>query len=717
MTAKSSATSRAVKTAHKAVTSKAAAAKSTTAKLPEWNLADLYSGIDAPEVARDLSKMDADCIAFETDYKGRLAEFTARDDGGSWLAEAVRRYEAIDDLAGRLGSYAGLVHAGDSVDPAISKFYGDVSERLTAASVHLLFFGLELNRIDDAVIEQALQTPELAHYRPWIEDLRKDKPYQLEDRVEQLFHEKSQSGYAAWNRLFDQTISGLRFKVGAKELAIEPTLNLLQDRAPEKRKAAGQALAKTFKDNERTFPLITNTLAKDKEISDRWRAFQDVADSRHLNNRVEREVVDALVASVRAAYPRLSHRYYNLKAGWFKKKKLAHWDRNAPLPFAATGTIAWPEAQKMVLTAYRGFSAEMAAIAERFFTDRWIDAPVRPGKAPGAFSHPTTPSAHPYVLMNYQGKPRDVMTLAHELGHGVHQVLAAKNGALMAPTPLTLAETASVFGEMLTFKRLLSQTRNAKQRQALLAGKVEDMINTVVRQIAFYTFERAVHTERKNGELTAQRIGEIWLSVQGESLGPAIEIKPGYENFWMYIPHFIHSPFYVYAYAFGDCLVNSLYAVYENASEGFAERYLDMLAAGGTKHYSELLRPFGLDARDPKFWDGGLSVVAGMIDELETMGWPGTYRVSVAGTGAGTASVQETPVRPTDATQGARSRRFRGRLTVRNRRQLRAGAAKADARMPRRRRSNVGADGGTVLQAVLARAHRIVRTRNGRSAD
>jgi oligoendopeptidase F len=623
-----SAVSRANETSRKPASSRGGASKANrkspgkprSAKLPEWNLADLYAGIDAPEITRDLTRLDTECVAFETDYKGKLAEQTAKEDGGKWLAEAVGRYEAIEDLAGRLGSYAGLVHAGDSVDPAISKFYGDVSERLTNASVHLLFFALELNRVDDAAVERAMQTPELAHYRPWIEDLRKDKPYQLEDRVEQLFHEKSQSGYAAWNRLFDQTISGLRFKVSGRELAIEPTLNLLQDRAGEKRKAGAQALAKTFKANERTFALITNTLAKDKEISDRWRGFRDVADSRHLANRVEREVVDALVGSVRAAYPRLSHRYYALKAGWFKKKKLAHWDRNAPLPFAATGRIAWPDAQNMVLTAYRGFSPEMANIAERFFTDRWIDAPVRPGKAPGAFSHPTTPSAHPYVLMNYQGKPRDVMTLAHELGHGVHQVLAAKNGALMAPTPLTLAETASVFGEMLTFKRLLAQTSSSRQRQALLAGKVEDMINTVVRQIAFYTFERAVHTERRSGELTAERIGEIWLSVQGESLGSAIDIRPGYENFWMYIPHFIHSPFYVYAYAFGDCLVNSLYAVYENASSGFAERYLAMLSAGGTKHYSELLRPFGLDAKDPKFWEGGLSVIAGMIDELEAMG-------------------------------------------------------------------------------------------------
>jgi len=614
----SSALRKPAKTKKAAKPVKSAAKK--TAKLPEWNLADLYSSITAPEIARDLDKLDADCVAFESAYKGKIADELAKPGAGEWLAEAVKSYEAIDDLAGRLISYAGLIHAGDTVDPAITKFYGDVSERLTNASTHLLFFTLELNRIDDDLIEQAMQVPSLGHYRPWLEDIRKDKPYQPEDRIEQVFHEKSTTSYGAFNRMFDQTIAGLRFKVGSKELAIEPTLNLLQDRAPEKRKAAAQALAKTFKANERTFALVTNTLAKDKEISDRWRGFHDVADSRHLANRVEREVVDALVASVRAAYPRISHRYYALKASWFKKKKLAHWDRNAPLPFAATGEIAWGDAKATILKAYGDFSPEMAGIAKRFFDDRWIDAPVRPGKAPGAFSHPTTPSAHPYVLMNYQGKPRDVMTLAHELGHGVHQVLAAKQGALMAPTPLTLAETASVFGEMLTFKRLLAQTKNAKQRQALLAGKVEDMINTVVRQIAFYSFERAVHTERRNGELTAERLGEIWLSVQGESLGPAIEIKPGYETFWMYIPHFIHSPFYVYAYAFGDCLVNSLYAVYEHATEGFAERYLDMLAAGGTKHYSELLAPFGLDAKDPAFWDGGLSVIEGMINELEAMG-------------------------------------------------------------------------------------------------
>jgi oligoendopeptidase F len=601
---------------------RAAATKAPKAlgALPEWNLADLYPSMDAPAVKQDLDRGEAECIEFEKDYKSRLAGIAVSPTAGKTLAEAVRRYETIEEVLGRLISYAGLLYSGNSTDPAIAKFYGDMQERITAASLHLLFFQLELNRIDDAALDAAMADPALGHYRPWIEDIRKDKPYQLEDRVEQLFHEKSVTGYSAFNRLFDETMVGLRFKVGGKMLTQEQTLNLLQDSKSAKRKAAAEALAKTFKDNLRLFTLVTNTLAKDKEISDRWRGFNDVAASRHLANRVEPEVVDALVASVREAYPRLSHRYYALKAKWFGKKKLPHWDRNAPLPQVAMRTIRWPDAQNMVLTAYGAFSPKMAGIAERFFKDRWIDAPARPGKSPGAFAHPTVPSAHPYVLLNYQGKPRDVMTLAHELGHGVHQVLAAPNGALMAPTPLTLAETASVFGEMLTFKKLLAETTDKKQRKAMLAAKVEDMINTVVRQIAFYTFERNVHTERRNGELTSEQLCKIWLEVQRESLGPAIDLRPGYETFWSYIPHFIHSPFYVYAYAFGDCLVNSLYAVYERASEGFAERYLAMLAAGGTKHHSELLAPFGLDARDPKFWQGGLGVIERMIGELEALG-------------------------------------------------------------------------------------------------
>jgi len=587
--------------------------------LPEWNLADLYPSRDSPEIQAALSRGEAASLAFAEKWKGKLGEIASGPEAGAKLAEAVREFEALEDLLGRIISYAGLLHAGDTVDPGISKFYGDIQEKITNASSHLLFFTLELNRIDDSVLGVAMEDPSLGYYRPWLEDIRKEKPHQLEDRVEQLFHEKSVTGRGAWNRLFDETMASLRFKVGEEELAIEPTLNLLQDADGAKRKLAAEALAETFKANIRLFTLITNTLAKDKEISDRWRKFDDVAASRHLANRVEPEVVDALVAAVVAAYPRLSHRYYRLKAKWFDRDFLPFWDRNAPLPKVPQRLIKFDEARSTVLGSYALFSPELAGIARRFFAEHWIDAPVRDGKAPGAFSHPTVPSAHPYILLNYQGKVRDVMTLAHELGHGVHQVLAAPQGALMAPTPLTLAETASVFGEMLTFRALLTETTDPVQKKAMLAAKVEDMINTVVRQIAFYSFERKLHTERREGELTSERLGELWLEVQGESLGPAIRLGPGYETFWSYIPHFIHAPFYVYAYAFGDCLVNSLYAVYEESPAGFEAKYLDMLRAGGTKGHKELLAPFGLDATDPGFWQKGLGVIEGLITELEAM--------------------------------------------------------------------------------------------------
>jgi len=588
------------------------------AALPEWNLADLYSGMDGADVASDLARMADACRAFETRAKGNL-DALARTDPDA-LAGHVRAYEELQDLIGRLMSFAGLLYAGDTADPRRAKFYGDLQQKVTDATTHLLFFELELNRIDDAVIGGALErSPVLAHYRPWVLDLRREKPHQLEDRVEELFHEKAATSRALV-RLFDETITALRFRVAGEDLALEPALNRLQSPRESIRRAAAEALAAMLRANLRTFALVTNTLAKDKEIADRWRGFTDVAGARHLSNRVEGEVVDALVASVRAAYPRLSHRYYALKARWFGKDALEHWDRNAPLPKVAQRHYEWEDARATVIGAYARFSPRLAEIADGFFTKRWIDAPVRPGKAPGAFSHPTVPSAHPYILVNFQGLPRDVMTLAHELGHGVHQVLAAPNGALMAPTPLTLAETASVFGEMLTFRRLLDETTKPAARKALLAGKVEDMINTVVRQIAFYTFERKVHLARREGELTAEAIGALWLDVQRESLGPSIRLHEGYETFWAYIPHFVRSPFYVYAYAFGDCLVNSLYAVYEAGDPRFAERYLAMLAAGGTKHHAELLAPFGLDARDPGFWTLGLGLIERMIGELEAMG-------------------------------------------------------------------------------------------------
>lgn len=587
--------------------------------LPVWTLDHLYPGQTSAEFLSAVDEAGADALAFETKWKGKLAA-ALETVGDHSLAEALREMDALEDLLGRIASYAGLTYYSDMTNPANGKFFGDIQAKLTDMSSRLLFFPLELNRLPDDAVDAAMdRDPALAHFRPWIVDLRKDKPFQLDDRIEQLFLEKSQTGAAAFNRLFDETLAALRFKVGEDEMPLEPTLTLLQDADPAKRKLAAEALSKTFKENIRIFTLVTNTLAKDKDISDRWRGFEDIADSRHLANRVEREVVDALAEAVRDAYPRLSHRYYKMKAKWLGMEQMNFWDRNAPLAETPVRLISWDEAKDMVLSAYGDFAPEMAEIAGRFFDGGWIDAPVRPGKAPGAFAHPTVPSAHPYVLVNYLGKPRDVMTLAHELGHGVHQVLAGGQGALMCQTPLTLAETASVFGEMLTFRALLDKTTDKRERKAMLAQKVEDMINTVVRQIAFYQFERKIHTARKEGELTAEQIGELWLSVQSESLGPAIKISEGYETWWAYIPHFIHSPFYVYAYAFGDCLVNSLYAVYQNADQGFQDKYFELLKAGGTKHHSELLAPFGLDATDPSFWAKGLSMIEGLIDELEAL--------------------------------------------------------------------------------------------------
>ncbi len=580
---------------------------------PRWNLSDLYSGPDSAALESDLATAAKEAEAFQLRYQGKLAALP-----GAALGNAVAEYERIEERLGRIGSFAELTHAGCMDDPEIGRFFQTTQEKINAISTRTLFFTLELNRLDDEAIKNKLKAKELAHYLPWLRDLRAFRPHQLADDLEKLLHEKQVAGRAAWVRLFDETIASLRFPVDGHALSSAEALHLLSEHDPRLRRAAAQSLSAVFGANTRLFSLVTNTLAKDKEIEDRWRAYHRPVSARNLANRVEDEVVDALVAAVRQSFPRMSHRYYRLKARWFGVDRLDYWDRNAPLPESDNLVIEWPSARETVLSAYSRFSPELASIGARFFDSDWIDAEARPGKAPGAFAHPTVPSAHPYLLLNYQGKTRDVMTLAHELGHGVHQILAAPQGQLMADTPLTLAETASVFGEMLTFQALLAKA-GAKRRKALLAGKVEDMINTVVRQIAFFEFERRLHDERRNGEMTAERIGEIWMAVQNESLGPALNLHDEYKVWWTYIPHFIHSPFYVYAYAFGDCLVNSLYAVYRRQPEGFAPKYLDMLRAGGTRRHKELLAPFGLDASDPSFWARGLAVIEGFIDELETL--------------------------------------------------------------------------------------------------
>ena len=583
-----------------------------TETLPTWDLSDLYPGPDSGAVKADFLKAESAAKAFEAAYQGKLAGLS-----GAALATAISEFEQIDEVLGRLASYAQLLFAGDSTDATVGQFYQTVTETVTTISSHLLFFSLELNRLEEGTLEAKLADPALAHWRPWLRDLRVFRPHQLSDELEKLLHEKEVTGHAAWNRLFDETIAGMRVELGGESLTVSAALNKLSDRDRSVREAAGKAIGAAFSKNVKLFALVTNTLAKDKEIIDTWRHYPRPASYRNRSNMVEDEVVDALVSAVSGDFPRLAHRYYAMKAKWLGLEKLQHWDRNAPLPEDDDQQISWDAARTRVLGAYGAFSPELAAVGKRFFDAPWIDAKLSPGKSGGAFAHPTVPSVHPYLLLNYHGRTRDVMTLAHELGHGVHQILAGAQGYLMASTPLTLAETASVFGEMLTFRALLDAETDAKRRRIMLASKVEDMLNTVVRQTAFYLFETRLHDERRSGELTADRIGQIWRGIQTESLGPVFEFTPDYDVFWAYIPHFIHTPFYVYAYAFGDCLVNALYAVFQAGHPGFQAKYLDMLRAGGTKRHKELLAPFGLDASDPAFWRKGLDVISGFIDELE----------------------------------------------------------------------------------------------------
>lgn len=593
------------------------AASGGLGRLPEWDLSDLYASPDAKALKEDMAWLETACANFASRYEGKLASLTSAE-----MLDCVRAYEQIDVIAGRIMSYAGLRYYQNTMDSERAKFMADAQDRITTFTTPLVFFSLEFNRIEDGRLAALLdENADLARYKPVFDRMRAMRPHQLSDELERFLHDESVVGASAWNKLFDETMAGLMFAVEGEdeELNLEATLNLLTDTDRAKREAAARALAKVFDRNIKLFARVHNTLAKEKEVHDRWRKMPSPQHGRHLSNHVEPEVVEALRNAVVAAYPKLSHRYYALKAKWMGLERLEVWDRNAPLPIEAPRIVDWETARKMVTEAYGAFDPKMADLAAPFFDKGWIDAGVKPGKAPGAFAHPTVTTVHPYVMLNYLGKPRDVMTLAHELGHGVHQVLAARQGELLSSTPLTLAETASVFGEMLTFRKLLDGAKTKAERKTLLAGKVEDMINTVVRQIAFYDFECKLHAARAEGELTPDDINALWMSVQAESLGPAFNFMDGYETFWSYIPHFVHSPFYVYAYAFGDGLVNALYAAYADGLPGFQEKYFEMLAAGGSKHHKELLAPFGLDLSDPAFWDKGLSMIAGFIDELEAM--------------------------------------------------------------------------------------------------
>lgn len=583
--------------------------------MPTWDLSDLYTNLNDHNINKDILKLNQ-IITFFQSYKGKVKLLTDKQ-----LYTAITEYEEIETLMAKLSSFAYLKYAENlSIDDNV-KFYQKITEELSTLSSQLVFFTLELNNITDKRINDLLKSSkELAKYKSFIMDSRSFKKYQLSEDLEKILIEKSVSGRNAWSRLFDETIDNMQFEYDGHIYNESQMLELMNGKDEKVRRESSKVFGETLEKHGKLFAYITNTLAKDKEITDRWRGFKSPISSRNVSNLIDDEVVESLVETVKRNYRKTAHRYYKWKAKELGKEKLHYYDRNAPLPYADDNVYKFIDAKNLVLQAYQDFSPTMANIGIEFFEKKWIDVPTRQGKRGGAFMMPTIPSVHPYILLNYTGKTRDVMTLAHELGHGIHQRLADNNGFLMAQTPLTLAETASVFGEQLTFRKILNSEKDPQKRKAILASKIEDMLNTVVRQIAFLEFETRIHNERKQGELSLDRINKIWLDVQAESLGKINFIfDDEYKNYWMYIPHFIHSPFYVYSYAFGDCLVNSLYAIYQKNPQGFEEKYIEFLKAGGTKRYDELLSTFNLNPKDSNFWQQGINVLIELIDELEKL--------------------------------------------------------------------------------------------------
>ena len=584
---------------------------------PTWDLTDLYEGIGDDAIAADLARCRREAERMESAWQGKIGNATPQD-----LATLIADYEQVLEALGKAQSHAQLLFAASTTDAQIARHHQSIREASADIGARLLFVELEIAALPSDHVDRLLETPEFTAWQPWLRRVRAFAPHQLSPDMERMLAERAPSGRGAWVRLFDETAAGLRFPFGDAEVTEAEVLNKLSSPDADERREAGASLSQTLKANERLLSLVLNTIAKDKEVEDRWRGFARPVASRNLDNDVDDQTVDALVAAVDDRNADLSHRYYRLKAGWMGGDTLNWWDRNAPLPSDDDRKFSWDEARQLVLASFDGFDPQMAAQAEPFFTRNWIDAEPRAGKSSGAFSHPVTPSAHPYILMNFSGKSRDVMTLAHEMGHGIHQRLAADRGYLMSDTPLTLAETASVFAEMLTFRRLVDSTDDPAIRQRLLAGKVEDMLNTVVRQVAFHNFETRFHDARRNAELTSDEISDIWMETQRAALGPAIKTGDDYRPIWGYIPHFVHTPFYVYAYAFGDCLVNALWQTYQSAqadgqAADFVASYRSLLQAGGTERYDIALQRFGLDPRDPAFWSMGLDMISGMIDELE----------------------------------------------------------------------------------------------------
>ena len=589
-----------------------------TDTLPQWRLDDLYSGRDDPRIETDLAaaKTANDAlIALQGQFVGARAEPAKL---GELLNRGIGFYEQATNHLWGVGAFASLSASTARDDAAWAKFEADLRARSAQIAAESLFFTLEINQLEDAEIEAALAADKAAAvWRPWLRRVRLSRPHELSADLERMLVDRGPA-VANWSRLFDETLARMVVQAGKQRLSLPEALNKLSDPSPERRKEAGKGLARALAANAPVQALALNTLAFEKQVEDRWRRYPDAAAARHIANEVDPESVAAMEAAVVESYEPVSHRYYALKARAMGRKRLDYWDRNAPLESGPVRTYGWDEARGMVLESFAALAPKFAHTAETFFANPWIDARPRPGKQSGAYSHPVTADRHPYVFMNYMGERRDVLTLAHELGHAVHQTLCAPLGTLLADTPLTLAETASIFGEGLVFEKLLAGASKA-ERKGLLAGKIEDGLNTVVRQIAFHRFEVEFHAARQAGEVSADQIGDLWLKVMAASLGPAIKLNRGYEAYWSYIGHFVHAPFYVYAYAFGDLLVRSLMEKRREDPAAFAPRYEELLAAGGTKTYVEALAAFGLDPREKAFWAAGMKQLERLVDEFEAL--------------------------------------------------------------------------------------------------
>ncbi len=587
------------------------------ADAPLWDLSDLYTSREDARIEADLDRARA-LVDRMNAWQGRL--IASRGDGatlGRGLDEAISLYEQAADIMGGLGAYAFLAASTARDDATAQGFEANIREKMTAIATPTVWLTLELNQLDEAEVEAALQAwPGADRWLPWLRRLRAMKPHELSQELE-TFIAESGPIKAQWPRLFDETLAALRAEAEGESLTLSEGLNRLSDPDEARREAAGKALSAAFADRAQTMAMVLNTVAADKALEDKWRGFARPADSRHLANEVDGASVDAMAEAVAEAYPRISHRYYALKAAAMGKTRLAHWDRNAPIEKARGKTYSWAEARSQVLASFSDLGGDFAERAGWFFDRPWIDARARASKQSGAYAHPVTADRHPYVFLNWMGERRDLLTLAHELGHGVHQTLAAGQGSLLADTPLTLAETASIFAEGLTFDRLLAEATPQDQR-ALLAGRIEDGLNTVVRQIAFHRFETRFHDERAGGEVPVERIREIWMEELSASLGPAVDLS-GYEDWWAYVSHFVHSPFYVYAYAFGDLLVAALMETRSKDPAAFTPLYRELLAGGGSRTYVEALAPLGLDPRDPAFWTIGTRRLEKLVDQFEAL--------------------------------------------------------------------------------------------------